>query len=219
MNEEKVKDIVYYYARLFEMLKWVSFFRLIVYFVEKKNGGISSKFVELWVFFHCVLSSMTIFAVYYFGEYKWIIYPIIVYGWMRVVEIIIYQINVLLFDPYRATQSNRPYQVKGYLRMIILLIHNAFEIVFWFSSIYMYFLQYFGVEDDVANNIVQAFYISFVTMTSFGLPNFVIKSSWGLGIISVQSFIGLIMTMLTFARFISLLPMVRSGTKSESDDK
>jgi hypothetical protein len=55
---------------------------------------------------------------------------LIIYGGVRVVEIVIYQINVLIFDEYRARRSGIMYGVRGYRRLILLVPHNYIEIIF-----------------------------------------------------------------------------------------
>ncbi|MEW4371003.1 hypothetical protein [Paenibacillus kandeliae] len=211
------KDIVYYYATLFGWLKCISLFELIRYYRKKKGKENHTHIVELWVVGHVLLSFIAVIIANYFGTIKWIIYPLMIYGFLRNFEIIIYQINVLLFDQYRSERKNIPYKIADYRRMVILLFHNFVEIVFWFSVTYLFAIKFFIIENDIKNNFAQSIYISFVTMTTFGPPNFNIKESFGLYLVSIQSMIGLIMTLLTFARFISLLPNIEAKS-TKSDD-
>lgn len=213
-SQNSEKDIVYIYSKIFEILKWISLFEVLRFYLKKRRRYIvSSRFVELWVVGHLALSFISVNLAYLCRENRWILYPLIIYGFLRTIEIVIYQVNVLLFDQYRVERSGGEYRVKGYRRMVILLFHNFFEIIFWFSVTYMYSLNFFKIENEIPNNVVQSVYISFVTMTTFGAPNFNIKDSFSLYLISIQSFIGLIMTLLTFARFISLLPDVKSRSE------
>lgn len=223
-GNSRKRDIVYWYAKLFEWLSWISLFAGVAFILKERfeEREYSTRFIEYWVFLHLVLSVCSFIAVYLWGEQTWLVYILITYGALRTFEIMVKQVNVLLFDKYRHEIKNRQnqetgeqeeYHVEGYLRMIILLIHNVFEIIFWFAMMYMYSLGLFKIEDDISNNLAQALYISFVTMTSFGSPNYNIKDSLGMYLISIQSITGLIMTLLTFARFISLLPAVKSRTE------
>ncbi|MCZ1264076.1 hypothetical protein PTQ21_02150 [Paenibacillus marchantiae] len=228
-GSKSTRNIVYWYAKLFEWLTWISVFRGVTCIISKKSKYFEKReyrirFIEYWVFLHLVLSVISFILVYLWGEQTWLVYILSAYGALRTFEIMIYQVNVLLFDQYRhemrrkqnsESDTEKEYEVEGYLRMIILLIHNVFEIIFWFAMMYMYSLGLFKIENDISNNIAQAMYISFVTMTSFGSPNYNIKDSLGMYLISIQSIIGLIMTLLTFARFISLLPAVKSRTEQD----
>lgn len=72
-------------------------------------------FVEKWVFVH-LIGSFTA--------------TIIGYGLLRVFEIIIYQINVLFFHPYKFHKAGNEYKIKSPTRIVILLLHNYVEVMF-----------------------------------------------------------------------------------------
>ena len=54
-----------------------------------------------------------------------------IYAVERCFEILVYQINVLLFAPYRDSKAGKEYKIKSPTRMIVLLLHNVFEFVIW----------------------------------------------------------------------------------------
>ncbi|QDH20839.1 hypothetical protein [Saccharibacillus brassicae] len=231
------KNIVYLYSVVFNVLKYVSVLNLfklirVNQLVFRKVTEPSVR-IELWVFFNFALALLSVYLVYFFKDYKAITILLLGYGIIRVFEIVITQINILLFDQYRAERKKygeiqaaevlgdyaeaerlrkeTAYTIAGFRRMAILLIHNFFEIIFWFTVSYQVIDQSFKIDGDFGNPLGQALYISFVTMTTFGSPNFGIKDNWSLTVISIQSAIGVVMTLLTFARFISLLPQTKSA--------
>jgi hypothetical protein len=215
-HREQDDPFVSFYAGLFNFLKMISVFELIRWLTRKLTRDrirLSRRFVEVWVVGHSILSLISVFVVYYFGGLAWLTNALMVYGLLRTFEILVYQINVFLFDEYRALRKGKPYRIVGYRRIIILLAHNFFEIIFWFTVIYLNLIGLFRIEQEVGNNILQALYISFVTMTTFGLPNFNVTDSMSISMVSIQSFAGLVMTLISLARFISLLPAVESQSE------
>jgi len=87
--------IVAFWARVFSALRWVSWFQLITSAVPRLRTFV---FVELWVLGNLLASFLSIFiARYAYVSMLWI--GVLIYSSIRVFEIIIYQINVLLFEP------------------------------------------------------------------------------------------------------------------------
>jgi len=69
-------------------------------------------------------------------EYKGIIPIVLVYLILRVFEVIIYQINALLFHPYRRSKKpGKKYKIKSVTRMLLLyyitILKLCFCIVLW----------------------------------------------------------------------------------------
>ncbi|TFH48406.1 MAG: hypothetical protein E4G89_06345 [Methanothrix sp.] len=58
----------------------------------------------------------------------------LIVGGLRIFELVVYQVNVLLFDEWRARRSGREYSLRGYKWLFVLLLHNYFELVFWFVA-------------------------------------------------------------------------------------
>ena len=129
------------------------------------------------------------------------------FAMFRVFEIVIYQANVLLFDEFRAKKAGKEYAIRGYRRIVILLLHNYFEIIFWFATQYIVFNNMFNFVVAESNvSMLGAIYTSFVVMTSFGFANISPLSVLAYSIVIGQAIIGLFMTLLSLARFISLIP-------------
>ena len=196
-----------------------------------------------------VLSLSSPFLVFHISSH--IVSSLIVtYGFWRCFEIVIYQINVLLFDQYRndkkrfeaikkikqlkeyedvsieeAIEINNnkidgvktppPYAIRGYRRLVILLIHNYFEIIFWFSAGYLFYINDFKTNFE-NSFVIEAIYSSFVTMTAFGDKLIVPRSSFGAIILFIQSLFGLLLTLISLARFISILPEIKSKDEFEN---
>lgn len=203
--------LVEFWSRVFGLLKWVSVFQYLQLFNRKLRWINPYLFVEILVIANIILSIGLIFLAKYvpLGWGNWIF---VVLGFLRIFEIFVYQVNVLLFDEYRAQKRHQAYHINSYRRVIILLTHNFFEIIFWFSFIYVAFNYDF--TGDVQNySVLEIIYQSFVKMTNFGSAQLEPNNFLGLQIIWFQSLVGLFMTLIVLARFISLL------SRPESQDE
>src|SRR5206468_2499479 len=70
----------------------------------------------------------------YYRANSGILTTLLVYGGLRVFEVVVTQTNVLLFDEWRARRRGVSYALRGYRRILILLLHNYAEVVFWFVA-------------------------------------------------------------------------------------
>ena len=166
--------------------------------------------------FNLVFSFVSIWIVQHTSQsILWTI--ILIYGLLRVFEIIVYQINVLLFDEYRANKSSQKYTLRSYRRTVLLLLHNFAEIIFWFAASYTILSTEFSL--NYGKSMIRAIHSSFVVMTNFGSPNIQPSSNIGLYIIWTQSVAGLFMTLISLARFIGLLPRPETLDKFEKENK
>lgn len=186
--------IVNLWERVFNILRWVSVFQFII----RINPNLKNhEFVDKWVLGNFLFSFLSMILAKY-TPLKELRYFLLIYGFLRVFEVFVYQVNVLLFDQYNA----RNYSIKSYRRTVILLFHNFVEIIFWFTTSYLI------LEDNFNQklSLIESLYLSFVTMTTFGTTNISFKTNIGMMVIWFQSIIGLFMTLISLARFISLLP-------------
>jgi hypothetical protein len=140
---------------------------------------------------------------------------VIFYGITRVIEIFVYQINVLLFDEFRAKKAGNEYAIQGFRRIVVLLLHNYIEIIFWFAIFYRNAGWAFKTLSEDLDSFFVSLNFSFVTMTNFGHTVVSSTTIFGYILVFVQSVIGLFMTLLIIARFISLLP--KPDTLDESE--
>jgi membrane-associated HD superfamily phosphohydrolase len=211
--------IVDYYVKVFYLLKFISWYGLILRCIPHlREKDRQFKFIELWVLLNFVVSFILLF-VYYFALYGHSVYywdiALLIYLSVRVFEIVIYQVNVLLFDEKRDKGLGKQYTVKSYRRLIILLIHNYVEIIFWFGIIYEIFFTDFVSDANDSISIFQIINFSFVMMTTFGLSSIKPQTEFVTLITLMQSLIGLFMSLIILSRFISFLPVPKSDDPHE----
>jgi hypothetical protein len=202
---KKINDsfILNLWEKIFLILSFISIFSLIRLF--KKN--MTYTFVEIWVLFNTILAFGSIIVVYYLDpKYEIILWVIVIYGALRIFEIINYQINVLLFDPYRAFKKGVEYKIKSPSRLVILLLHNYFEIVCWFTVV---LISSLSLNNLIDNNWEYYLRINFLCISTFE-TEFISDALLTGGKLSLfafyESIAGFIVTLITLARFIGLLP-------------
>jgi hypothetical protein len=205
--------IIPFWSAVFGFMEKVSVFHWISILLNKYKPLLNRyTFVETWVFGHLIASILASIIIYNvdFGPQIWhraIIWLIIVYGALRVFEIIIYQINMLFFHPFRGEN----YHIKSARRTLILLLHNYAEIIFWYSAIQMGLLilagqslQQIWVEYIRLNFYCIATLDGSIISNYFGnVPRFIANLTF------IEVISGLIITIISLARFISLLPPVK----------
>jgi hypothetical protein len=194
-------------------LSRISLFDLLMRYVISRLKWTEHKkfmFVDIWVMGHTLLSLVAVIVSRYSNN-ELLKDILLYYGILRVFEIFVYQTKVILVDGYQV----RP-NVRSYRRTVICLLHNFIEIIFWFTFSYLVLIQWFDVAER-KGSLVQAFYMSFVTMTTFGPPNFNIDNSKAMGIIMAQSLVGLLITLISLARFVGLLPKPATLDKNERE--
>ncbi|MGD8190274.1 hypothetical protein ACQCN2_09860 [Brevibacillus ginsengisoli] len=203
--------IVNLWARVFQALRWVSVFQYIRLIPKLKQSYL---FVEVWVVMNLIIGIVSTLIAYYSALPSIVSWILLIYSFIRVTEIIVYQVNVLLFDPYR----NLGFSVRSYRRSVILLIHNYMELIFWFASSYTILsktldlgMRFHGVGDIIL--------FSFLTMVTFGSSSVKEIVHIGHAIIFVQAIIGLFMTIVSFARFVGLLPKPASQEIIEKEEE
>ena len=199
--------ILDFWEKVFNILSCISIFRIIR--LLKKQ--MSYRFVELWVILNVVLSFVSsIFVFYTEISCNWVFYPFMFYGALRIFEIIIYQINVLLFDPYRSSKQGIVYKIKSPTRLVVLLFHNYFEIICWFSVILIAFLN---MNNNLSFTWGEYLKLNFFYITTFntdGIIEIYKNISGGASFVLFESIVGYIITLVTMARFIGLLPPTES---------
>ncbi|KAA0258776.1 hypothetical protein FHQ18_02180 [Deferribacter autotrophicus] len=209
--------IVFFWAAVFEFLSYFSLFNTIrLIFPSLRRSYL---FVEFYVFCNTITSFFFLVlttTVNYISDSILMFFSI--YGFMRTFEIIIYQINVLLFDEFRALLAGKKYALYGYRRIVILLLHNYLEIACWFGISYMWFslnghISFNGV---LIPSFWQVFHESLLLMFAYTSDKIIAESSTALAIFTLQAIIGLFMTILVLARFLSLLPNPKSMDEFEN---
>ena len=205
--------IVALWSHIFAILGHLSLFGLVRRLFPR---AINAAFVDGWVLGHFVAAFVTIVIVASVGK-MWFTTLLVGYGLLRVFEISVYQTNVLLFDEYRARKVGKSYAVEGYRRIVLLLLHNYLEIIFWFAASYLYFADSFSFRiAGTHNTTFGGVYTSFIEMTTFGEPNVSPNGAFAAGLILWQSFVGVFMTLLSLARFIGLIPTPKTKDTYEA---
>ena len=221
MKEQYKSITVEFWSRVFWILSFISIFKTIRWILKKTVKPKNWHFVvDVWVLFNFFFALISVFVVKYLniGHY---VYIFVIYGLIRVFEIIIYQINVLLFDEYRAKKENLSYKIFGYRRMIVNLLSNFVEIVLWFTVSYICFLTIHFIQ-DYEPSLPQIMLTSFSYTTGFGIHDLLSLrnlSNFGTIILYFQSIAGLIMTLISITRFIGLLPRVATTDEYENELK
>jgi len=205
--------IVEVWSKVFSILRWISPFQIIRILIPAATKG-SYRFVDGWVLGNLLLS-IVLLSICSAPNLSWWETIAIGYGGIRVFEVFIYQINVLLFDEYRARKAGKTYALRGFRRLVILLLHNYVEIIFWFALFYRNLGWAFETGEITLNSFLVSLNLSFVTMTTFGHTAISPRETLGDIIIFIQSVIGLFMALLILARFISLIPTPETLDKFE----
>ena len=203
MTSESNTFIVSFWSKIFNFLGKISVFTLVGRVLKKP---LTPGFVDSWVLAHLVVSIGAVFTVVAWNQH-WISYLLAGYGFLRTCEVVIYQANVMLFDEFRAQKDPVAYSIEGYRRMVLLLIHNYFEIIFWLACTYTVFAADYQFKfSSGAPTVLGGIYSSFITMTTFGDFNLSPQTKTAAVILMFHSTVGLFMTLLSLARFIALLP-------------
>ena len=195
--------IVEFWSSTFSFLAKISIFSLVR---KLFPSAISARFVDIWVLCNLALSMVAIFVAAY-SRYPIFGYLFMGYGFLRAFEIVVYQTNVLLFDEYRVIKAGGEYYLEGYRRIVLLLLHNYFEIIFWLACTYTVMSTDFEHKwQSGAGTVLGGIYSSFITMTTFGDFDLMPKTSMAAFVLLFHASVGLFMTLLSLARFISLIP-------------
>ena len=110
--------IVEFWNKIFYMLEQISIFKLI----RKITKNNSYRMVEIFVVSNLVISVLLSLVIFSFIRTEWLLYVLMFIALQRVFEVIVYQINVLFFHPYRAYKNGIDYYIKSPTRIVILLI-------------------------------------------------------------------------------------------------
>lgn len=193
------------WAAIFHVLSFVSLFwllrRTIPWLHEKKR---SYAVVEAWVVVHAALALCAALLAYSAAASP-LLTVFLVYGGLRVFEIVVTQTNVLLFDEWRVCRRGDSYALRGYRRILILLLHNYAEVVFWFVAALLAFNGWSWLVLDDAS-LSATFRATLLSMVAFSTEGVRPLGRFAAVFLTVQSLVGVFMTLLTLGRFLSLMP-------------
>lgn len=201
MNKINFKDVGFLYKlwyRIFELIESVSPFSILRKYVFKNVKQFSDK----WVLFNTLFSLITLLLLHYnlvstIGGF------ILIYAAIRILEIVVYQINVLLFHPYKSLiiDGKKEYKLQNPYRSVVLLGHNFVEVVFWFTALTTY-LQPNGdrLLFKLMDNTIRIFTLNYDKVTT--------NQSLLQMIFFVEVLCGMVLTIISLAKFIGELPHV-----------
>jgi hypothetical protein len=195
--------IVDLWASIFAVLRRIS----ILYWVRRlfRSRLPTFPFIDAWVLGNLLFAFLSV--VFMLPGNSLIRQVLLLsYGAIRVFETIVDQVNVLLFDEYRARRAGIPYAVISFRRLVILLLHSYFEMLFWFALFYLHFNQSFEAGPTKLHTPLQAIAYSFYTLTTFGYADTTPIDQLGYILVLSESIVGLFMALVILARFLSLLP-------------
>lgn len=127
----------------------------------------------------------------------------VVLGCLRMFEILVYHINVMLFDPIINSQNN--YAIKSATRMLILLLINMLEYVLYFSIVYLFF-----IPENLDISYWQIFSMSVSAFMNIDMPSIIESPNAIMILVRFESVLGVFMNLICIARVIGMLPSVRT---------
>jgi len=152
--------------------------------------------IEVWASLFLALSIFAFALVPTSGPFGVIFLIVAV---LRLLEILINALHVTIF--YGVVDRK---EIAGYRRIVILLIFNFIEFVFWFAFIYRWMpAQFTDFEFSIPLSLLS---YSFSTATGVGNPPVVSDSNCSIAVSLVESSLGLFMIVAVLARFVSYLP-------------
>lgn len=168
-------------------------------------------FSDKWVVFNTGLSFLALLVAHYFGN-NIISGILILYGAIRVFEIIIYQINVLLFHPYHnlVVLKEKEYKLTNPYRSVVLLGHNFIEVIFWFTATTSFF------QND-GTRLILKLMDNAVRIFTFNYEKVAPGANFLQLIFFMEVICGILLTVISLAKFIGELPHIHVKLKTEVD--
>lgn len=113
---------------------------------------------------------------------------------------IVYQINVLLFHPYRSMvrEKRNSYKLQNPYRSVVLLGHNFVEIICWFTTTAIYFT---GKTDSVIKTLMETTVRIFTF--NYENPDNLTKMEY---LLFTEVVCGIVLVMISIAKFLGELP-------------
>lgn len=209
MNKPKTY-ILNFWKTILTSINWLCPFQLISKIINRFGFSISHAFVDTWVLGHFILAWTVLFIFGYIYP-QWLVWTLIILAAIRMIEIITYQLSILLFDQYK----NKDYALAGYRRILVLSIMNYIEILLWFAIFYRYLRIDFYDTNKVLSTAIGSLYYSMVTISTLGYGEIYPISSLGRVVVTAQIAIGIFLLVLILSRIISYLPKPNSMDHEE----
>jgi len=203
--------VVQFWGKVLGTLRWVSPLELIFLTAPRLR---THGWVDVWVLLNVIISVAALFIAANYHR-STLVFVLIIYGAIRVLEIVVYQTKVVLFDPYRQPRSTSDYVVRSYRRIVVLALHNYLETILWFAAAYSVFRDMFGKKSQVLSTVTGALYYSTVTMATLGYGEITPESDCSRGVVIIHLLVAIFMSLIILARFIGFLPVPRTLDDTE----
>ena len=155
----------------------------------------------------------------YFAQFSWLVVTLLIVMFLRTADTVVYQVNVIVFDAYRAKKTHKDKRVWNHQRSLILASHNFVEILLWFAAGY----RMLGLSLDKGALEVQSWFdalnLSFVTMTSFGTVPSPPKDTIASKLIFCQEIVGVFMLLVVLTWVMMSIPLREAIDDQKQSDK
>lgn len=167
-------------------------------------------FVDLYMLFFIIIEiGFSINVCKYSLIHNWLGIVIVIFAFIRIIDILQVNINVVLFDHLRIKKKD--HYMASTVRTIINNLINYFELIICFGLIYSF-------NRDMIKDYTQSldvFYLSISSQINISLAD-ITPIYWNRLIVAIQGFIGFFFGLLIFARIISILPHIKSVLETEN---
>jgi len=188
-----------------------SLFSLVRKIFKKYSWPNSYIFVDTWVLAHLLLSFAVLY-VFQFVSWKLMQWILLAVAAQRVIEMVTYQLNVLLVDQFH----NPNYALGGYRRILILSIMNYIEMITWFGTFYYCWSTGFKDTGSVLSSPTGSLYFSLVTISTLGYGEVTPINNGTRALVILQILVGIFLLLLIISRVLSYLPKPHTLDKNEN---
>lgn len=214
---------------IFYILERVSLFYLVRNFakrISKSERPLVSTplFPEMWAVSNTLLAVILVYLIPVINC-RWLLIVFVVYAILRIMEMFVYQINVLLFhrlanvfqdinkkaSASESEPSTESYHIKSSTRTVILLLLNMYEYIVQFAVIFAA-TESLAACECVHIGILGSFQL-FMNVSSLDLT--ANHSDILFTAVYIETVIGIFVNIICLARFISILPEVREKGYSQ----
>ena len=194
------------FSSLFRILKWLTPLKyiLLIFHIPEDQKDKNWGFVDSWASLPVSIPILLLFTnVNFLHSLK---LGLLIFAIFRIYEILVVNINVILFDEHRRWMKLQESRVLQLQRSVILVSLNYIEIVFWYALSYRNIPNIFVNSPQHINTYFYPLQTSFASMTNFVEPLLKPLNACGQYLLFSQSVIGFLMIILVLAYFISHIP-------------
>lgn len=203
--------IVSFWEAIFRMLSWVSPLKWLRH-VPAIRGN--DAFTDSWVLGNLSLG----FLALIYASLKvnsCLSYVLLSWGALRIFETVVYQVNLILFDTFQSGLRAH----RSYRRLLILALHNYFEVLVWFAVAYRTFSSQFKPNGGVdVSSLIGSLYYSLVTLSTVGYGDITPVGTGGTVLVVAEILVGLFLTLLILARLVAFLPAPQTLDTAEQQN-